>query len=78
MIENYVPTLDRYLESVALLIDDVDEDKEDEDKVKLMTIHAAKGLEFDHVYVTGMEENLSFLSFSCYKTGVRGGAATFT
>ncbi len=58
MIENYVPTLDRYLESVALLIDDVDEDKEDEDKVKLMTIHAAKGLEFDHVYVTGMEENL--------------------
>ena len=43
MIENYVPTLDRYLESVALLIDDVDEDKEDEDKVKLMTIHAAKG-----------------------------------
>ncbi len=46
-----------YLNQVALLTDaDVDDD--DSPKVTLMTVHAAKGLEFDVVFVTGMEEGL--------------------
>jgi len=46
-----------YLQDIALL---TDSDKEDEnrDKISLMTIHSAKGLEFSHVYISGMEENL--------------------
>lgn len=58
LIGEYFPSLDRYLETVALLIDDENGDEQDSDKVKLMTIHAAKGLEFDYVYITGLEENL--------------------
>ena len=58
LITDYFPTLDRFVNSVALLTDDEDKDKEMQDRVKLMTIHSAKGLEFDYVYVTGMEENL--------------------
>ena len=39
--------------------DKEDEDgKEDKDRVSLMTIHAAKGLEFPYVYIVGLEENL--------------------
>ncbi len=59
LIEEYFPSLDYFMESVALL-SDTDENKSDEndDKVKLMTIHSAKGLEFDYVFITGMEENL--------------------
>ncbi len=58
LITNYFPTLDRFVSNVALLTDDEHKEKEAQDRVKLMTIHAAKGLEFDYVYVTGMEENL--------------------
>ena len=49
-------TIGDFLENVSLL-SAVDE-SEDENKVLLMTIHASKGLEFPHVYVVGMEENL--------------------
>ncbi|MGZ3863823.1 MAG: ATP-dependent helicase [Bacteroidia bacterium] len=54
-----VKTLDEFVRDIALLTD-VDKDKEDEDinKVSLMTIHAAKGLEFPYVHIVGMEENL--------------------
>lgn len=59
MIEEYFPSLDQFMESVALLNDDEEKnDDEEEDKVKMMTIHSAKGLEFDYVFITGMEENL--------------------
>lgn len=51
-------TLDAYLETVALLTDHDREDKEEKNKVSLMTAHAAKGLEFKHIYITGLEENL--------------------
>jgi DNA helicase-2/ATP-dependent DNA helicase PcrA len=50
-------TLDLYLQDIALLTD-ADKDVEDADKVTLMTIHASKGLEFPHIYLVGMEENL--------------------
>lgn len=50
-------TLGAYLQDIAL-ITDADNDNGNEDKVSLMTIHAAKGLEFPHVYISGMEENL--------------------
>jgi DNA helicase II / ATP-dependent DNA helicase PcrA len=47
-----------YLENVALLTNQDNEDEEDRDKVTLMTMHSAKGLEFKHVYITGMEDTL--------------------
>jgi DNA helicase II / ATP-dependent DNA helicase PcrA len=51
-------TLDAYLANVALLTDQDTEDKNDRDKVVLMTMHSAKGLEFKRVYITGMEDTL--------------------
>lgn len=51
-------TLDVYMRDIALLTDADENDKEDNNKVSLMTIHAAKGLEFKCVFVVGMEENL--------------------
>ena len=65
LIEEYFPSLDHFMESIALLSDE-EENKaeEDADRVKLMTIHSAKGLEFDYVFITGMEENL-FPSSMC-------------
>ncbi|MBQ9201453.1 MAG: UvrD-helicase domain-containing protein [Bacteroidales bacterium] len=45
-----------YLSEVSLLTDQDENDSED--KVTLMTVHASKGLEFNNVLVTGMEENL--------------------
>ncbi|QEC52884.1 DNA helicase-2/ATP-dependent DNA helicase PcrA [Anseongella ginsenosidimutans] len=53
-------SLTQYLQDIALLTGDdkVEEKEGDSDTVSLMTIHAAKGLEFPHVYVVGMEENL--------------------
>ncbi|MEO8172621.1 MAG: 3'-5' exonuclease, partial [Sediminibacterium sp.] len=50
-------TLGAYLQQITLLTD-ADEDKENSDVVKLMTIHAAKGLEFACVFVAGIEEML--------------------
>jgi DNA helicase-2/ATP-dependent DNA helicase PcrA len=53
-----IRTLDMYLQDISLLTDADTDDKNDSDKVSLMTIHAAKGLEFPYVFVVGMEENL--------------------
>ncbi|MBT9485592.1 UvrD-helicase domain-containing protein [Sediminibacterium sp.] len=50
-------TLGSYLQQITLLTD-ADDDKENNDVVKLMTIHAAKGLEFGCVFVGGIEETL--------------------
>ena len=53
-----VVTLDEYLEDISLLSAvDVDDDQTN-NKIALMTVHSAKGLEFPYVYVAGMEENL--------------------
>ncbi len=51
-------SLGTYLQQIVLLTDADGEDKENQDVVKLMTIHAAKGLEFPVVFVGGLEETL--------------------
>jgi DNA helicase-2/ATP-dependent DNA helicase PcrA len=53
-------TLDEFMQEITLLtsVDKEDEKDTDNNKVSLMTIHAAKGLEFPYVYVVGLEENL--------------------
>jgi DNA helicase II / ATP-dependent DNA helicase PcrA len=51
-------TLEAYLANVALLTDQDTDDENDKDKVVLMTMHSAKGLEFKHVYISGMEDTL--------------------
>jgi DNA helicase-2/ATP-dependent DNA helicase PcrA len=50
-------SLSAYLQQVTLLTD-ADENQSNDDSVKLMTIHSAKGLEFESVFVVGLEENL--------------------
>lgn len=50
-------SLSEFLEDVALATD-LDKDVEDDDRVSLMTIHLAKGLEFPYVFIVGMEEDL--------------------
>lgn len=50
--------LQDYLQDVALLTDADSEGEKDEPRVSLMTIHAAKGLEFATVFVVGLEENI--------------------
>lgn len=59
-------TLEDFLNHVAL-ITDLDEMDEKESRVKLMTVHAAKGLEFPAVFVVGMEDGLFPHANSLYK-----------
>ncbi len=59
--------LQNYMEDVALLTDQDSEKPEDHDKVSLMTVHMAKGLEFKNVFVAGLEENL----FPSNQTGIK-------
>ncbi|TAH26073.1 MAG: ATP-dependent DNA helicase [Cytophagales bacterium] len=57
--DNPDKSLGAYLQEITLVTDADTKDKpEEEDKVTLMTIHSAKGLEFRNVYVVGMEEDL--------------------
>lgn len=51
------PTLSGFLEEVALVAD-IDTLDEETDHVVLMTLHSAKGLEYDNVYLTGLEEGI--------------------
>ncbi len=51
-------TLGAFLQEISLLTDADNEKDKDDDKVTLMTIHSSKGLEFKHVYVVGLEEDL--------------------
>ncbi len=51
------PTLGEFLEEVALVAD-IDNVEEGNNKVLLMTLHSAKGLEFPHVYMAGMEDGI--------------------
>ena len=58
-----------FLSEVSLLTDQDNEKEGDAEKITLMTIHSAKGLEFKNVFVVGLEENLfpSALSLNSYK-----------
>ncbi|WP_276166633.1 ATP-dependent helicase [Zobellia alginiliquefaciens] len=56
-IDEATGSISEFLEDVALATD-LDNDKGDDDRVALMTIHLAKGLEFPYVYIVGMEEDL--------------------
>ena len=51
------PSLDDFLNDVSLVAD-IDDVGENNDQVLMMTLHAAKGLEFAHVYIVGMEDGL--------------------
>jgi len=55
--DDYTGSVEAFLEEVAL-ISDADTSDSSNDAVLLMTLHSAKGLEFDHVFLTGMEENI--------------------
>jgi DNA helicase-2/ATP-dependent DNA helicase PcrA len=55
--ENEDKSLGAFLQEIALLTDN-DRDKDTTDSVTLMTIHSSKGLEFNQVFVVGMEEDL--------------------
>lgn len=61
------PTLSGFLEEVALVAD-IDSLDEEQDYVILMTLHSAKGLEFPHVYLAGMEDGL-FPSYMTVSSG---------
>lgn len=51
-----LPTLQEYIENVSLMTNADSEDEEDMNKVTLMTMHSAKGLEFKEVFLAGLEE----------------------
>ena len=56
--EDHVVTINDFLSEVALLTDQDTQMSDDTPRVNLMTIHAAKGLEFSIVFIAGLEENL--------------------
>ena len=58
-------SLGTYLQNIALLTD-LDDEKEEDDYITMMSIHSAKGLEFKSVFVVGLEENLfpSYMSLT--------------
>ncbi len=51
-------SLSAFLQNIALLTDADSEKEEDKNTVKIMTIHSAKGLEFNYVFIAGVEEEL--------------------
>jgi len=55
--DSKTPGIEAFLSNAALATDQ-DELSEDKDTVRLMTVHASKGLEFDHVFIAGLEQDL--------------------
>ncbi len=69
LTEDDVATLEEWLESVMLSSDmDSKESQDDEGKVTLMTVHSSKGLEYDYIYIVGVEDNL-FPSMMAIESG---------
>lgn len=62
--EDSLNGLDFFLQNVSLMTDQDNEKTEDRNKVSLMTIHSAKGLEFGYVFIAGVEEELFPSQFS--------------
>ena len=58
-------SLGDFLQEIALLTDLDSDDGDNDDKVSLMTIHSAKGLEFPNVFIVGLEENIFPSPASC-------------
>ncbi len=52
------PSLEEWLQNISLLTDMDEGEDEGRNWVTLLTAHSSKGLEFDHIFITGMEENL--------------------
>ena len=52
------PTVEEWLQNISLMTDMDKEGEESKNRVVLMTVHSAKGLEFDTVFIVGVEENL--------------------
>lgn len=52
------PSLEEWLQNISLLTDMDEGEEEGRNWVTLLTAHSSKGLEFDHIFITGMEENL--------------------
>lgn len=52
------PTLEEWLQNISLMTDMDKADADSDNRVALMTVHSAKGLEFDTVFIVGVEENL--------------------
>ena len=55
--DNGIISLDEFLMEISL-VSDIEEHKETSDVVTLMTVHSAKGLEFKHIFLIGMEEEI--------------------
>lgn len=55
--QSFENKIEKFIEDVSL-VSDQDSDKENEEVVRLMTVHASKGLEFSYVFITGLEEGL--------------------
>ncbi|MGM0531317.1 MAG: ATP-dependent helicase [Bacteroidota bacterium] len=53
-----IPTLEEYIQNVSLLTNADNEGEEDINKITIMTMHSAKGLEFKNVYLAGIEEGV--------------------
>ena len=64
-LDNQERTLSNFLQTISLMTD-ADEEKDNVDTVTLLSVHAAKGLEYRSVFVVGLEENLfpSYMSLS--------------
>ncbi len=52
------PTLEEWLQNISLLTDMDSKEDGERNWVTLLTVHSSKGLEFDHIFITGMEDNL--------------------
>ena len=55
---NELPSLEDFVREMALYTDKDRTEEDDQPKVTLMTMHASKGLEFEHIYIVGLEEGL--------------------
>lgn len=56
--EHGIAAISKIMDEISLLTDAAENADETVDSIKLMTVHSSKGLEFKHVFVTGLEENI--------------------